>query len=107
MGSLFSSIMASESTSAGVARDTGVDAMLQEIEAVYGSCSDELANAFGNVGTNLYNQGDLSSALEHYRRCLAIQEVKAPDSLAVASSLNNIGSVLWKQGDLSLSLIHI
>ena len=68
--SLFSSIMASESTSAGVARDTGVDANLQEIEAVHGSCSDELANALNDVGTGLYNQGDLSSALSHYRRCL-------------------------------------
>ena len=58
------------------------------------------------IGEALYHQGDLSGALDHFRRCLAIQEIKAPGSLAVAESLNNIGSVLWNQGDLSGALNH-
>ena len=107
MGSLFSSGMACESTSVGNARGTRVDAGLQEIEAVYGSCSVELADALNNIGIDLYNRGELSSALAHYRRCLAIREVKAPGSLALARSQNNIGSVLWNQGDLSSALAHL
>jgi hypothetical protein len=40
----------------------------------------------------------LDGALEQYQRALAIQEVKAPNSLDLAKSYNRIGVVLHKKG---------
>ena len=42
--------------------------------------------------------------MKQYQRALAIQEVKAPNSLDVAKSYNNIGNVLYNKGDLDEAL---
>jgi Tfp pilus assembly protein PilF len=59
-----------------------------------------MATSYNNIGTVLYDQGDLEGALQEYRKALEIQEIEAPNSLSVARSYNNIGTVLSAQGDL-------
>ena len=76
-----------------------------EIEEREAPNSLTVATSYNNIGTVLYDQGDLEGALQQeYRKALEIQEIEAPNSLSVARSYNNIGTVLSAQGDLDGAL---
>ena len=59
----------------------------------------DLAGSYNNIGLVLNDKGDLDGAMEQYQRALAIQEVKAPNSLDPAAFYNKIGLVLQHKGD--------
>jgi serine phosphatase RsbU (regulator of sigma subunit)/Tfp pilus assembly protein PilF len=56
------------------------------------------SNALNNMGLIYMNKGDISQALDHYFKCLAIME-ENNDKPGIVLSLNNIGGIYRNQGD--------
>ena len=61
---------------------------------------------YNNVGSVLWEKGDLEGALKDYQKALDIQEREAPNSLAVAMCYNSVSSVLWEKGDFEGAMKH-
>jgi len=62
-----------------------------------------LASSLNNIGTIYDDQGDLTKALEYYRKSLKIQE-EIGDKSGIATSLNNIGFIYNTQGNTKKAL---
>lgn len=62
-----------------------------------------LASTINNIGYLNSSRGNLTAAIEHYKRSLQIQETLG-DIEGAATSLNNIGSICNKQGDIPKAL---
>ena len=61
-----------------------------------------MAIRVGNLGTVLYELGDLAGAKAAYERALQIDEAAyGPDHPIVANRINNLGWVLHDLGDLT------
>ena len=68
-------------------------------ERVRGSDHQDTALIHNNVGTALYQLGELAKATEHYRKALAIQErLFGPNHPTVAFTLNNLANPIADQG---------
>jgi CHAT domain-containing protein/Tfp pilus assembly protein PilF len=66
-----------------------------------------VANSLDNLGNVLNDGGDLTAALSHYERALAIKERLAPGSLAVATTLHNLGQLARVRNDLTAAQAYL
>jgi tetratricopeptide (TPR) repeat protein len=63
----------------------------------------QIAESLGNIGYILNNKGDISNALNYYKKSLKLFE-DLGDKKGLASALNNIGFVYHSQGEIPNAL---